>query len=214
MQSIINLFKTYKTLFVCLFLYILIQSLTLLDRNHDGIIGNISLNHLMKYMLCSLGLTTVLILCTKSKYPIIRNISFSMFVFIIFWLFLELISLSINKLKIIDFKSPDNALLLIGANDETTNRKPFWGDFNQDFGKWRLPNDSLHKFRCDDNTLLAYRTNNFGARDKERSLKNTTNKKRIIFLGDSFVEGVMVNTPNRCSDILEKLLKMNTLILV
>lgn len=204
MQSIITLFKTYKTLFVCLFLYVFIQCLTLLDNNHDGIIGNISLKHLMRYMVCSLGLVTIIILCTKSKYPIVKNISFSIFIFIFFWLFLEFISFGINKLKIIDFNSPDNALLLVNANVENNGRQPFWGDFNENFGKWRLPNDSLNKNRCDDNSLLRYKTNNYGARDIERSLKNTTNKKRIIFLGDSFIEGVMVNTSNRCSDILEK----------
>jgi hypothetical protein len=204
MQSIITLFKTYKTLFVCLFLYVFIQCLTLLDNNHDGIIGNISLHHLMRYMVFLLGLVAIIILFTKSKYPIVKNISFSIFIFIFFWLFLEFISLGIYKLKIIDFNNPDNALLFVDANVDNAGKKPFWGDFNETFGKWRLPNDSLRKYRCDDNSLLKYKTNTFGARDKERSLKNTTNHKRIVFLGDSFVEGIMVNTPNRCSDILEK----------
>ena len=204
MQSIINLFKTYKTLFVCLFLYIFIQCLTLLDNNHDGIIGNISLYHLMRYMVYSLGLVMIIVLCTKSKYPTIKNLSFSIFILIFFWIFLEFISFSLNKLNIIEFKGPDNALLFVDANIDQSDRKPFWGDFNKAFGKWRLPNDSLNKYRCDDNSLLEYKTNNIGARDKQRSLKNTTNKKRVIFLGDSFIEGIMVNTTNRCSDILEK----------
>jgi hypothetical protein len=204
MQSIINLFKTYKTLFVCLCLYIFIQCLTLLDNNHDGIIGNVSLHHLKRYMVYSLGLVTFIILCTKSKYPLIKNIAFSVFILIFFWLFLEFISFGINKLKIVEFNSPDNAMLFVDANVDNAGRKPFWGDFNETFGKWRLPNDSLNKYRCDDNSLLSYNTNSFGARDRERSLKNATHKKRIIFLGDSFIEGVMVNTPNRCSDILEK----------
>ena len=107
-------------------------------------------------------------------------------------------------MKVIEFNSPDHVLLLIDTNVGNTNRKPFWGDFNESFGKWRLPNDSISKHRCDDNSLLHYKTNSFGARDKERSLKNTTNKRRVVFLGDSFIEGIMVNTPNRCSDILEK----------
>ncbi len=204
MQSIITLFKTYKTLFVCLFLYVFIQCLTLLDYNNDGIISNISLYHLMRYMVYSLGLVTIIILCTKSKYSVIKNISFSIFVFVFFWLFLEFISFGFHKLKIIDFDSPDNALLFVNANVENSDRKPFWGDFNESFGKWRLPNDSLKKNRCDDNSILEYKTNNYGARDKERSLKNTTKRKRIVFLGDSFIEGVMVNTSDRFSDILEK----------
>jgi len=115
-----------------------------------------------------------------------------------------LTSLGIHKLKVLEFNSPDNALLLIEANFQNTDRQPFWGDFNESFGKWRLPNDSLNRCRCDDNSLLHYKTNSFGARDKERSLKNTTDKRRVVFLGDSFTEGIMVNTPNRCSDILEQ----------
>jgi hypothetical protein len=67
------------------------------------------------------------------------------------------------------------------------DRQPFWGDFNKDLGKWRNPNDSLQKIRCDDNTPLIYQTNNIGARDIDRSLKNNTSKKRLIFLGDTFV---------------------------
>ena len=204
MQSIISLVKTYKTLLVCLFFYVFIQCITLLDSNHDGIINNISLPHLKQYLVFSVVLVTIIILSTKSKCFIVKNISFSIFALIIFWLFLEFICLSINKLNIVDFKSPDNALLFVDANVENLSRKPFWGDFNQDFGKWRLPNDSLNKYRCNDNTLLVYKTNNFGARDKERSLKNATDRKRIVFLGDSFVEGIMVNTTSRCSDILER----------
>lgn len=204
MKTVINLLKTYTTLFVFLFLYVLIQSITLLDNNNDGIIGNISLKHLLQYLSYSLGLFTIIILCTKSKYSIIKNFSFSFFVIIFFWLFLEFFSFGINKSKLIDFKSPDNYLLLVNSNFDNTGRKPFWGDFNQDFGKWRLCHDSLNKNRCDDNTLLVYKTNKFGARDEERSLKNTTSKKRIVLLGDSFIEGIMVNTINRCSDILEE----------
>ena len=204
MQSAIHLLKNYKTLFICLFLYILTQCLTLFDNNQDGIIWNVSLNHLLRYISYSLGLTMTIILCTKSKYSTVKNIAFSIFILIFFWFFLEFIAWTVNKTKIFEFKSPENSLLFIDVNVENTGIKPFWGDFDQNFGKWRLPNDSLSKYRCDDNTLLVYKTNSVGARDRERSLKNANIKKRIIFLGDSFVEGIMVNIDNRLSNILEK----------
>jgi len=154
--------------------------------------------------LSSGGLVTIIILSTRSKYPLVKNTSFSVFIFVFLWVFVEFVCWGLNKTKIVDFKSPSNILLFVNANVENTGQKPFWGDFSEIFGRWRFPNDSLKKNRCDDNTLLSYKTNNVGARDKDRSLKNTANKKRILFLGDSFIEGVMVNTPNRCSDILEK----------
>ena len=204
MKPLFDFIKNYTTLLACLFLYILAQFFTLFDNNHDGVIHNVSLRHLINYILYAIGLVLIIVLCTKSKYSIVKNISFSIFVSVFFWVFIELVCWGMNKTKIIDFKSPSNALLFVDSNVENTGKKPFWGDFNSVFGRWRMPNDSLQKNRCDDNTLLSYKTNSYGARDRERSLKNTTHKKRILFLGDSFIEGIMVNTSNRCSDILEK----------
>ncbi len=204
MKPLFKFVKNYKILFFCLFVYLFIQCFTLLDNNHDGVIHNVSLHHLVLYIFYAAGLVAIIILCTKSKFSIIKNTSFSIFIFVFFWLFIELVCWGMNKTNLIDFGIPSNALLFVDANVENTGQKPFWGDFSKVFGKWRMPHDSLQKNRCDDNTLLSYKTNSYGARDKERSLKNTTHKKRIVFLGDSFIEGIMVNTPDRCSDILEK----------
>jgi len=175
-----------------------------LDSNHDGVIHNIGLNHLSYYVLFTGGLVTIIVLGTKSKYSLIKNTSFSVFVFVFLWVFIEFICWGMNKTNIITLHNPRHELLFVDADATNNSQKPFWGDYSKSSGRWRLPNDSLKKNRCDDNTLLSFKTNNVGARDKDRSLKNYTNKKRIIFLGDSFVEGNMVNTPNRCSDILEK----------
>lgn len=207
MHFLINLFKEYRTLFLLIFSYASIQCLSLLDSNQDEIIGNVSLYHLKRYLVYLLGFFAVIILSTKSKYSIIKNSAFSVFILVFLWFFLEFVCLVIYKLKIVDFDGPKNTLLFIDKNLAENLRKPFWGDFNKNFGKWRLPNDSLNKYRCDDNSSIHYKTNIFGARDKLRSLNNATKNKRVIFLGDSFVEGVMVNTENRCSDILENTTK-------
>jgi hypothetical protein len=202
MTNILKFWQKYKVLCVCLFLYLFVQSLNLIDNNHDGIIRNISINHLIKYVIFSIGLIIVILLGAKSSRSYIKNISFSIFLFIFFWLFLEVVSWGMGKVGAYKFREPNNALLLVNVNVETSHR-PFWGDFNEVFGKWRLPNDSLQKLRCDDNKILHYQTNSVGARDKERSFKNTTNTTRIAIMGDSFIEGIMVNTNERCSDILE-----------
>jgi hypothetical protein len=154
MKPIFDFFRNHSILPVGLLLYIFSQSFILLDINHDGVIRNISVTHLITYVVFSSGLVWAIVMSTKSKYSFIRNISFSLFIFVFFWLFLELICWGINKSKIIDFKSPANALLFVDGNLEKVNTKPFWGDFNATFGKWRLPNDSLTKNRCDDNLLL------------------------------------------------------------
>ncbi len=192
----------YPLLF--LLLYGLTQFLTLFDSNHDGLVKDISLYHLSNYILWIAGIVLLIAECAKSKISFLKNISFSLFIFIFFWLFLEIISWSLWKTKIIDFKNPVNSFLFFDMNLNTMDKRPYWGDYSSISGKWRLPNDSLQKLRCNDSTLLIYQTNSIGARDKERSLKNHTNKKRFVCIGDSFVEGIMVNTPDRLSDILEK----------
>ncbi len=202
MSTILKFWQNYKVLCICLLLYLFVQCLNLLDNNHDGIIKNISINHLIKYVILSIGLMIVILMGAKSSRSYVKNTSFSVFLFIFFWLFLEFFSWGIGKVGAYKFREPNNALLLVNVNVETSHR-PFWGDFNEVFGKWRLPNDSLQKLRCEDNKILHYQTNSVGARDKERSWKNTTEKKRIAIMGDSFMEGIMVNTNERCSDILE-----------
>jgi hypothetical protein len=199
-----QLVKNNKFFFFILCLFLSTYFLHILDNNHDGIIRNLSITHLSIYIRYFLGILMLIMLGAKSKISIIRNTAFSIFVLIFFYLFLEFVCWGFVEAKVLNGKTPNNALLLADANFEKIYKKSFWGDFNKDFGKWRNPYDSLQKFRCDDNTSLVFQTNNIGARDIDRSLKNNTSKKRVVFLGDSFVEGIMVNTPDRCSNILEK----------
>ncbi len=77
---------------------------------------------------------------------------------------------------------------------------PFWVNNNKDFGVWHLPNYRYHHSKsCFD---VEYRSNSWGARDRERELKS--DKSRVVVLGDSFVEGFGVEREERFSDILEK----------
>jgi hypothetical protein len=204
MTLFIQIIKSNKFFLFILCLFLSTYFLNILDKNHDGIIKNLVISHLCIYVRCFLGILMIIMLGAKSKISFIKNTTFSIFVLIFFYLFLEFACWGLSVSNALNFKTPSNSLLLVDANFEKMDRKPFWGDFNKDFGKWRNPNDSLQKFRCDDNTSLVYQTNNVGARDVERSLKNNSSKKRVIFLGDSFVEGIMVNMPDRCSNILEK----------
>ncbi len=79
------------------------------------------------------------------------------------------------------------------------NTQSFWFDANKDFGTIHLPN---HKYRqkktCYD---VLYQSNSYGFRDVERT-KESVNK-RVLSIGDSFIEGYGVNTENRLSNLLE-----------
>jgi hypothetical protein len=204
MVQVLKIIKNNKFFLLIICLFLSTYFLRILDTNHDGVIRNLSITHLSIYIRYFLGTLMLIMLGAKSKIASIKNTAFSVFVLFFFYLFLEFVCWGLVEAKVLNGTIPNNALLLVDANFERMDRKPFWGDFNKDLGKWRIPNDSLQKFRCDDNTSLVYQTNNMGARDIDRSLKNNISKKRVIFLGDSFVEGIMVNTPDRCSNILEK----------
>ena len=145
MKVVFDFIKNYKILFALLFLLLFTNCFTLLDSNHDGIIHNISLHHLIYYVLYTVSLVLIIILCTKSKNSIVKNTSFSVLIFVLLWVFIEFVCWGMNKTNLINFRSPNNTLLFVNTNMENTGQKPFWGDFSEIFGKWRIPKDSLQK---------------------------------------------------------------------
>ena len=78
----------------------------------------------------------------------------------------------------------------------------FWADSNPHFGVWHDPHSSFRHVSPDYD--LTYQANSQGMRDKERTQK-AHGKKRVIVLGDSFVEGWGVASENRMSDRLERM---------
>ncbi len=88
----------------------------------------------------------------------------------------------------------------LGSSLEHT-RDEFYGDLDNDFGRWRKPNASLKKVECSENKEVIYHSNAMGARDIDR-LNNSNSK--VLALGDSFIEGTLVNESERITDILEQ----------
>lgn len=81
-----------------------------------------------------------------------------------------------------------------------TPRPTYWVDDHPSFGVWHPPHAEFRDRRaCFD---VTYRTNAFGARDRERSLRSTA-RQRVVVLGDSFVEGIGVEAEKRVTDVLE-----------
>lgn len=74
------------------------------------------------------------------------------------------------------------------------------------WGAWHVPNASTpHRLSCFD---VEYRSNSAGARDRER---DRTGAGRILFLGDSVVEGYGVDEEFRITNRLETLLNTEVL---
>ncbi|GAA0729704.1 hypothetical protein GCM10009430_40110 [Aquimarina litoralis] len=79
------------------------------------------------------------------------------------------------------------------------NTQGFWFDLNEDFGTIHLPDHFYRQKKiCFD---VLYESNSSGFRDKERKVKSLD--KRVVVLGDSFMEGVGVQVNERVSDLLE-----------
>jgi len=83
----------------------------------------------------------------------------------------------------------------------TTPRPTFWVDDHPVVGVWHPPHAEFRDVRgCFD---VTYRTNSIGARDRERSRRGDA-ERRVIVLGDSFVEGLGVADEARVTDQLER----------
>lgn len=73
-------------------------------------------------------------------------------------------------------------------------------EINPVWGTWHYPGTYVEKKQCFES---VYHINSFGARDKERTKLGDTN--RIVFLGDSFIEGYGLKESQRLSNRLENL---------
>jgi hypothetical protein len=77
----------------------------------------------------------------------------------------------------------------------------FWVDSNPFFGVWHAPHSSYRHITPE--IRLTYRANARGMRDRERETA-ANGRKRVVMLGDSFMEGWGVASEDRLSDRLEQ----------
>src|SRR6218665_315271 len=77
---------------------------------------------------------------------------------------------------------------------------PFFVDNYKSFGVWHYANATTrHIGPC---WNVEYQFNSYGARDDEK--QRASEKKRILFLGDSFIEGYGIDKDKRLSNLMEK----------
>jgi hypothetical protein len=82
---------------------------------------------------------------------------------------------------------------------EQRNDQWLWRTERDDWGAWHKPSSTAnHIANC---FTTTYRSNSYGARDRERSI--AASGKRAVVLGDSFIEGYAVDEDRRMSSLLE-----------
>lgn len=129
-----------------------------------------------------------------------KNIKFIFIQFIICILLIELIAFL--SIEIFHFNA--NIQIVYPTYFKTKrNAQPvsnyFVYDINNDFGVWHPKQDSfVHHMSCFD---VTYYFNSYGARDFERDKKS--NENRILFIGDSFIEGLGVDSSKRLSNLIQ-----------
>jgi hypothetical protein len=178
--------------------------------NNDGIIKNVFLHRLVfriAIILCLIGLLGYF---SYSKFKILKFIGFNGILSIGFLWFLEFVSFMFFKFHNNVFDNPSHINWYENPNyrNKADVAKKYYGDLNPQFGRWRTSNFETSIIRCSDSAVINYKSNSYGARDKPR---NKFGKNRIIILGDSFSEGILVNVGNRCSDLLESKTKLEHL---
>jgi len=86
-----------------------------------------------------------------------------------------------------------------GFSLKNTNTE-FWGDYNEHFGIWRIPNSSYkHTKSC---FQVVYHANLYGANDNATTI--ISRNDRVVVLGDSFMDGYGLEREKRLTNLLGK----------
>ncbi len=183
-------------------LYSILWAYDTYSKTPDGLINGYDYQNIIRLLgiLTLIGFLAYLGLTSRQK--LIQNISLSFNTTIICLLLLEGVAQTLVRLGKFDPISLEFRRYHI---DPTLNYRPslFWGDFNEHTGRWRMPNATHTLTSCLGDSLLRF-TNSVGASDRERTVqKSDPRQKRVITLGDSFMEGTMVNYEDRVSNQLE-----------
>jgi hypothetical protein len=169
--------------------------------NCDGIVYSLNINVLFGY-LGGFGATIALLTAgLKSKFQPVVNVSLSLLSLLFFWVLAEVLCAGLIQIGISDSERPFHSRVLL-SQKWLNHQKLFWGDMHPQFARWRPANDTLTIHPCHGDSITIA-TNSSGARDVERTVKNRSQRKRVVMMGDSFVEGYLVNTPQRHSNLME-----------
>ena len=171
--------------------------------NDDGLIGSVVYKNVFVALLILFGLGFLFSIGLTARQKIIQNITLSIFSALFFIVLLEGIGHLVIGLKLI--KSSAFTFRRFCISSEISKIKPYpAGDLNPVSGRGHVSNGSYAFANCQGDSI-HWTFNSAGANDQQRSILNPVpGKKRIALVGDSFLEGYMVNNADRCSNILEK----------
>lgn len=169
--------------------------------NGDGWLGGVNLTMLLGYLLTVFTVLITAILGTRSRQEWLATVSASLCGLLGFWIVAEIVCFGLIRLGVTDAPQPFHSRVWL-HEEWYTSRPEFWGDVDPVVGRWRIPEATIRLPICTNDTITLT-SNRFGMRDRERTLTNASGKKRAVFLGDSFVEGYLVNVSQRYSDLLE-----------
>ncbi|HLL95350.1 MAG TPA: hypothetical protein VK404_10270 [Spirosoma sp.] len=166
----------------------------------DGLINNYAY-HKISWLICVVWFTGFLLyLGLSSRRRNIQNVSLSLCTVAIVLILLEIVAHVLIGMGTI------NGVYIHFQRYYPTiaSSKPlFWGDFNEQTGRWRAAQASNSILNCAGDSVF-WHTNSVGASDRERTVsKSSLSQKRVITLGDSFMEGMLVNAKDRMSNLLE-----------
>lgn len=168
----------------------------------DGLINRYAYHNLMRLVCTVLVIAFVLYLGLGSSRKIIQNITFSLTTTVVLLLLLEVVAHVLIGAGVFGTVSMEFRRYHISST--MANQKPlFWGDFSRQTGRWRATRATHSLLTCTGDSVFR-QSNSVGASDRERSRQaGNSGKKRVIILGDSFMEGSLVNYDDRVSNRLE-----------
>jgi hypothetical protein len=165
----------------------------------DGYLGGWHVENIFSFAKYLIGCFFVpLIIFRASNNNFIKSFAILILTIYLLFVLLEILSFLCVYFDIVEANKPSYRLLR-----KIKKPAPFYADINKYWGLWRYADSSRHTSSCYN---VLYKKNSVGAADVERERR--TSQKRIIVLGDSFIDGYTTADSNRISNRVEKATKI------
>jgi hypothetical protein len=198
-----KILKQYKLFVFAIVFFLICVLYDVFKGQNDGIIRNVYFYRVFFRVFVLIIGGYILSYFTKSKFSVIKVIAFNTIFTIVFLCVFEFIAFIYGSFFYKDAVFKPSHILVYENPDFKpldSKKQKHYGDLSDLFGRWRVPNSTLEVERCGDKKKITYVSNSVGARDEERE---KTGKGRIVWLGDSYSEGNLINQPERLSTMLE-----------
>lgn len=189
------------SLFICLFYLTLLTYDTYYSKT-DQLINGFAFRNILVAVFVSCLIFFLLYRGLSSRHKFIQNTALSVSATVVLLLLLETGAHILIRMEV--FGKIEILFRRFYISPDVAKREPmFWGDFSQAAGRWRVANARHTSHHCMGDSIRRY-TNSVGASDRERTvLRSDSSRKRVAVLGDSFMEGMLVNIDDRMSNRLE-----------